>query len=80
MRSMVTNASITAVFIGVRAGRFRSMRSTIRGGAIRHVNFDRVITWRFFLIVNMIRVLVEKSICGFSKCTGYSVIKDFKKT
>ena len=81
MRSMVTDASVAAVFIGVRTGRFRSMRSTIRGGAIRHVNFDRVITWRrFFLIVNMICVLVEKSICGFSEGTGHAVIKYFKKT
>ena len=80
MRSMVTDASVAAVFIGVRTGRFRSMRSTIRGGAIRHVNFDRVITWRrFFLIVNMIRVLIEKSIGGFSEGTGHAVIKYLKK-
>ena len=81
MRSMVTNASIAAVFIGVRARRFRSMRSTIRGGAIRHVNLDRVIAGRrFFLIINRIRVLVEKSICGFSKGTGHAVIEYFKET
>ena len=47
-RFMVANASTTAVFIGVVTWRFRGMRSTIRGGAIRHVNFDRVIMWRFF--------------------------------
>ena len=81
MRSMVANTSITAVFIGVRAGRFRSMRSTIRGGAIRHVNFDWVIArCRFFVILNMICVLIEKSISGFSKGASHSVIKHFKKT
>ena len=40
MRFMVANAAITAVFICIVTERSRSMGSTIRGGAVRHVNFD----------------------------------------
>ena len=40
IRFMVTNASITAIFICIVADRSGSMVASVRGGAIRHINFD----------------------------------------
>ena len=40
IRFMVTNASITAIFICIVADRSGSMVVIVRRGAIRHINFD----------------------------------------
>ena len=81
MRFMVANASVTAIFICIVTERSRSMVGTIRGGAIRHINFDGVIAQcRFFVIIKMIGILMEKSVRGFRKGASHTVIKYFKKT
>ena len=81
MRFMVANASVTAIFICIVTERSRSMVGTIRGGAIRHINFDGVIArCRFFVIIKMIGILMEKSVRGFRKGASHTVIKYFKKT
>ena len=78
---MVTNTSAAAVFISASTGRCRNMRSTTRGGAIRRINIEWVgVRSRFLGIVNGIRILIKKSIGGFGKGAGHSVIKYFKKT
>ena len=79
--SMVTNTSAAAVFINASTGRCRNMRSTTRGGAIRRISILRgSFRSMFFGINNGISILIEKSVGGFGKSSGDSVIKYFKKT